>query len=94
MKVELNNANLDRITHSQDNRASAATSANSLQELDGDDTATLSTDSATVGSLTSQALASPEIRQDKVGALRQAIQSGSYKVDADSVANAMIQDSN
>jgi flagellar biosynthesis anti-sigma factor FlgM len=57
-----------------------------------EDRATLQTGSQSVQSLTSQALNSPEIRQDKVDALRQSIGSGQYQLDASKIAGAMIDD--
>lgn len=41
-------------------------------------------------SLVSTALASPEIRQDKVDSARQSISDGTFKFDAGKVADAMI----
>ncbi len=49
-------------------------------------------DSVTLSSLASKALDTPEVRQDKVDSLRSAIQNGSYSVDPDQTADAMIAD--
>jgi flagellar biosynthesis anti-sigma factor FlgM len=46
-------------------------------------------DSTSVQSLTTQALNSPEIRQGTVDALRQAIGSGQYQLDANRIATAI-----
>ncbi len=46
-------------------------------------------DSTSVQSLTSQALNSPEVRQDTVDALRQAVNGGQYQVNATRVAAAI-----
>jgi len=46
-------------------------------------------DSASVSSLQQQALALPEVRQDKVDALKTQIQSGQYSHDPAETANAM-----
>jgi flagellar biosynthesis anti-sigma factor FlgM len=40
--------------------------------------------------LTSQALNSPEVRQGTVDALRQAVNSGQYQLDATKIAGAII----
>jgi flagellar biosynthesis anti-sigma factor FlgM len=58
-----------------------------------EDRTTLAFDHTNISALVSQAVASPEVRQDKVDALRQAISSGEYKVDPGQVANAMLPDS-
>jgi len=91
MKVELNSATLASIGTIQNNKAeSAAASANTIEGTDEDKT-TLST-ATSVGALTTAALASPEVRQDKVDALRNAIQNGSYQVEPGKIAEAMIRD--
>jgi flagellar biosynthesis anti-sigma factor FlgM len=46
-------------------------------------------DSASVQSLTSQALSYPEVRQGTVDALRQSVESGQYDVDATRIAGAI-----
>jgi flagellar biosynthesis anti-sigma factor FlgM len=57
------------------------------------DRTTFHSDSLSVQSLTSQALSSPEIRQGKVETLSQSVNSGSYQIDANGIAGAII-DSN
>lgn len=88
MKVELNGPALDGVTAAQPNKSEAADS-NEVQRPE-EDKATLSTSQASIASLTAQALNMPEVRTDKVEALRQAISSGEYKVDPNQVADAMI----
>jgi flagellar biosynthesis anti-sigma factor FlgM len=46
-------------------------------------------DSSSVQALTTQALNSPEIRQGTVDALRQAVNSGQYQLDANKIAVAI-----
>ena len=50
------------------------------------------TDSLSVQSLTSHAMSSPEVRQDKVDALRQSVSSGEYKPDATKTGSAIVDD--
>jgi negative regulator of flagellin synthesis FlgM len=45
-----------------------------------------------VKSLVSQALSTPEVRQEKVNALRQSISSGEYKLDPGKIAGAIISE--
>jgi flagellar biosynthesis anti-sigma factor FlgM len=54
-----------------------------------EDRASLKNDSATVSSLQQTALAFPDVRQDKVDALKQQIQSGQYNADPGETAKAM-----
>ena len=97
MKVDLNGAGastLSSITSTQ--RGETAASAVSGTETEpevGEDKATLSSDSASMQALTAKALQSAEVRQDKVEALRQAIQNGTYKLEPDKIAEAMIRQS-
>lgn len=48
--------------------------------------------STSLGSLVGSAMNTPEIRQDKVASLQQAISSGSYKLDPQAIAGAMIDE--
>ncbi len=54
-----------------------------------EDRASLKNDVAGVSSLKQQALAIPDVRQAKVDALKQQIQSGQYKADPAETAKAM-----
>jgi negative regulator of flagellin synthesis FlgM len=53
------------------------------------DRTTFYSDSASVQSLVSQALKSPEIRQDKVDSIRQSVSNGQYQVDPTKIAAAI-----
>lgn len=88
MKIDLNSTSPDPIVTPKGNNS--ATSTSPVQGA-GEDKATLSFDRASVGALASQAMASAEVRQDKVEALRQALSNGQYKVETDKVAEAVLQ---
>jgi flagellar biosynthesis anti-sigma factor FlgM len=60
------------------------------QSLLGDDKAQLSGAGAQVTALTAQALQLPEVRQERVQALRQAVQSGIYAVNPQTVAGSIV----
>jgi negative regulator of flagellin synthesis FlgM len=92
MKIDLNSSTPDPIITPRGNN-NEATSTTSQVQNSGDDKATLSYDHANIGALTSQALASSDVRQDKIDALRQAIGNGQYKVEPDKVAESMLQES-
>jgi len=47
---------------------------------------------SSVGDLVTAALKQPEVRADKVSALREAISSGTYKVDPDAIASSIVAD--
>jgi len=93
MKIDLNNSIPDPIvTQKGNNNNTNAASTSQVHNAGGDDTASLSFDRASVGSLVSQAMASPDVRQDKVEALSQAISNGQYKVEPNKIAEAMLQE--
>jgi negative regulator of flagellin synthesis FlgM len=62
------------------------------KQVQGEDTASLSSGASRVASLAAKAMEAPEIRQDKVSALRDAIRSGKYSVDSQKVADAMLKE--
>ncbi|HWF92119.1 MAG TPA: flagellar biosynthesis anti-sigma factor FlgM [Terriglobales bacterium] len=95
MKVDLNSlnlntSNLDRTTLTQ---AQHAARSATTEDVQGQDVIDFSHDNTHIQSLATQALANPAIRQDKVEALRQAIAGGTYVIEPETVAHAMMQDS-
>ena len=96
MKIDLNglnpnDPNLDRTTLRHTHQPELA-KADSVENVADQDAASLSLNTPDIQALDAQALTVPEIRADKVNALRQAIASGQYKVEPDKIAEAMIQD--
>lgn len=65
-------------------------SSSSVATGPGEDKAQLSGVHTRVPALVAQALQLPEDRQERVAALRQAVQSGSYSPDAKQVAGALL----
>lgn len=57
-----------------------------------EDRTTFTSDTASVQSLVSSAMSSPEIRQGLVDHLRQSIGSGQYKLDPSAIASSMIDE--
>jgi flagellar biosynthesis anti-sigma factor FlgM len=95
MKVDLNGLTgpaLDGVKSPQRAPSDAtATSAAGTEPTVGEDAATLTVGSASVNSLVAKALDAPDIRLDKVEALRQAVQNGEYQLDPAQIAEAMIR---
>jgi flagellar biosynthesis anti-sigma factor FlgM len=54
------------------------------------DRTTLSSDIGTMKSLVSQAMQIPDVRQQKVDALRQHIDGGTYRIDTQTLASALM----
>jgi flagellar biosynthesis anti-sigma factor FlgM len=57
-----------------------------------EDRTTLTPASTSVESLVTAAMSSPEVRQEKVDSLRQAIAGGQYELDPAAIASAISQD--
>ncbi len=97
MKVDLNGPqrpDFSEITSSQQAQPGKTRPTNAEANASiAEDTASLSTAQATVKILTQKVLQSSEIRQEKVAALRQAIESGEYKIDPGKIADAMLRES-
>ena len=88
MRIDLNNISLQGLERDDKTRkaGSKAPSAPSVE-----DKTSLSADTLSISSLEAQAMAAPQIRQDKVEALRQSIQNGDYKVEPDKIAQAILE---
>jgi len=57
-----------------------------------DDHTTLVSDASSVSSLVSMAMSSPDIREDKVASLQQAIGNGTYELDPEKIAASMLDE--
>jgi negative regulator of flagellin synthesis FlgM len=92
MRIDLFNSAASQIANEQSSQQVNAQNAAKTGQSASEDRATLTSDSTSVGSLVSAALSSPEIRQDKVDSLRQAIGSGQYDLDPAKIAASMVDD--
>jgi negative regulator of flagellin synthesis FlgM len=92
VKINWNNPQVDLLK--SDLPASAAKSSSVAQPSGAEqkDEAKFSSNADKLSQLAAQAAGAPEIRQERVDALRQRVQSGEYKVDARRVAEAMFSD--
>jgi flagellar biosynthesis anti-sigma factor FlgM len=91
MQVNLNGATPDPILSQKNNETPAQ--ASQVAGQNGNDTATLSLGQDQTGALVSQTMATPDMRLDKIEALRQSISSGDYKIEPDKIADAMLNES-
>ena len=94
MRIDLFNSAASQIASEQSSQqVNAQNAAKTGQSAAGsEDRATLTSDSTSVGSLVSAALSSPELRQDKIDSLRQAISTGQYDLDPAKIAASMVDD--
>jgi negative regulator of flagellin synthesis FlgM len=92
MRIDLTQAAASQIaTEPNSNQVSAAnTAASGL--ADGEDRTTLTSGSQSLASLVGNAMSSPEIRQDKVDSLTQAVNSGQYRLDPGKIASSMLDE--
>jgi len=88
MRIDLNQLSLGNVER-EDKARKASGKGQGAPAVE--DKASFSSDSLNLSSLEAQALASPEVREGKVEALRQAIQNGDYKVEPDKIAQAILQ---
>jgi len=88
MRIDLTNVRFQELER-DDKTRKAGSKAPSTPNVE--DKASLSADALSISSLEAQALNTPSIRQDKVEALRQSIQNGDYKVEADKIAHAILE---
>lgn len=89
MKIDLNNASGSLIPADWAAKGAASRSADASNEASGDRT-TISTQGSAVQDLAAKALDTPEIRQEKVNALRESVNNGTYSLDPSKIAEAMI----
>jgi negative regulator of flagellin synthesis FlgM len=89
MKIEVNGPAASQVPDQRSAKQVSNSSPASSQSATVDRT-TFYSDSASVQSLVSQALKSPEVRQDKVDTIRQSISNGQYQVDSTKIAAAII----
>jgi flagellar biosynthesis anti-sigma factor FlgM len=95
MRIDLNSASQALLESNRSNAASDAAAGNSspsngLAGLGGEDQAELSGAHVQAQALVAQAAQLPEVRQERVQSLRQAIQSGRYQSSLDEVAGAVV----
>jgi negative regulator of flagellin synthesis FlgM len=91
MRIDLYNSTASQIASEQSAQQVSGKNAASSQ-ANGEDRATLTSDTASIGSLVSTAMNSPEIRQSLVDSLKQQVSSGQYELDPGQIAGAMIDD--
>lgn len=90
MRVDLVNSAASQIA--SEAGAQPSNVRNTPDAVDSGDRTTLTSGSASVSSLVSEAMNTPSIRSDKVASLQQSISSGQYHIDPDQIAGAMIDE--
>lgn len=89
MRIDLNNISLPGLDR-EDKTRKAGTGSKAPSAPSVEDKTSLSVDTLSISSLEAQAMTSPQIRQDRVDALRQSIQNGDYRVEPEKIARAIL----
>lgn len=90
MRIDSNHGAQPAVESSRSTQTSAAAGNSSAGSVLGEDQAQLSGAHVQVEALAAQAGQLPEVREERVHALRQAIQGGQYQPGAEAVAGAML----
>jgi negative regulator of flagellin synthesis FlgM len=91
MRIDLNQASASQIASEPSSKPVSTQSVN-VSDHATEDRTTLSSAQQPLSQLVSTAMSSPEIRQDKVDSLKQALESGNYKLDPGKIAESMIDE--
>jgi|KBSMisStandDraft_5_1062788.scaffolds.fasta_scaffold784532_3 flagellar biosynthesis anti-sigma factor FlgM len=93
MRIDLNSASMPELERSRgSSNASPGSSVSVENTTQTDDVANLSTGHEAVSTLSAQLKAVPDVRQELVESLRQAIHSGTFRVSPDGIADKMLSD--
>lgn len=92
MRIDSYSSASDMVSSQPNTRSSAVQSDITAPSAGSEDRTTLTSGSTSVKSLVSMAMNTPEIRQETVDSLRQAIDSGQYQLDPAAIASSMLQD--
>lgn len=91
MRIDLNQTSASQIASEADPKQ-VNTGNIAASELSGGDRTTLTSAQQSLSELVSNAMSSPEIRQERVDSLKQAISNGSYDLDPEKIAASMIDE--
>lgn len=92
MRIDLTNSTASQIGTQPDAPQVSSAEVSAAAAAGTEDRTTLTSGSTSVQSLVNLAMHSPEIRQDRVASLQQAVSSGQYKLDPAAIAASMIDE--
>ncbi len=92
MRVDLSQLTSGHVSSEQNTKKVSDQQLNGSETAGRTDRTTFTTDSSSVATLVSKAMGSPEIRQDLVSQLKDAVSSGQYKLDPTAIATSMIDE--
>jgi len=92
MRIDLSQLTSSQVANEQDPKKVSGQQTGASSVSGSEDRTTFTSDSSTVGPLVSTAMSSPEVRQELVNQLTQAVNSGQYKLDPAAIASSMIDE--
>ena len=92
MRIDLNQAVASQIANEAAPKQVNAEDFAAINPGNAGDRTTLTSTQQSLNALVSTAMSSPEIRQEKVDSLTQAVSSGTYKLDPGKIAASMIDE--
>jgi flagellar biosynthesis anti-sigma factor FlgM len=92
MRIDLNQTVGSQIATEQNSKQVNASNASASGVAGGEDRTTFTSDTQSLSSLVNAVMSMPEIREDKVASLQQAISNGSYQLDPGQIASSMIDE--
>ena len=92
MRIDLSNSTAAELASELSSQQVSAQNTAKADQVAGEDHATLTSDSTSVGSLATTALKSPEVRQDKVDNLRLVVDSGQYEINPGKIAASILDE--
>lgn len=92
MRIDLTNSAASQIAAESSATQVSANNVSASGSAGAEDRTTLTSDTQSLASLVGNAMSSPEIRQDKVDSLTQAVNSGQYQLDPGAIAASMLDE--
>jgi len=92
MRIDLTNTAASQIASEPNPKQVSGPSVPASDNAGAEDRTTLTSTQQSVSALVSKAMSSPEIRQEKIDSLKQAVESGNYKLDPEKIAASMIDE--
>jgi flagellar biosynthesis anti-sigma factor FlgM len=92
MRIDLNQTAASQVATEPNSTQVNAKNVSASGASGAEDRTSFKSDTQSLSSLVSTAMSSPEIREDKVASLQQAVSNGTYQLDPGQIASSMIDE--
>ena len=92
MRIDLNQSAASQIAGEPNAQQVNGKSVSASGVAGGEDRTTFTSDTQSLSSLVKAAMSSPQLREDKVASLQQAVSNGTYQLDPGKIAASMIDE--